>query len=54
MEFLLIVVAVVIVGTLVLAVRHRTPRSMESSISEFERRRDALRPGDDVDEQPRA
>lgn len=60
MEFLLIVVGVALAGVVVLLVRNRTPRSMESSISEFERRRRALEPERDggreppVDEEPRA
>ncbi len=44
MEFLLIVVGVAVVGVAVLLIRNRTPKSMESSISEFERRRRALDP----------
>lgn len=52
MPFLLVALVVAVVGVIVLVVRSREPRSTESGIDDYERRRDALRPPehDDLDE----
>ncbi len=49
MPFLLVALVVVVVGVVVLVFRNREPRSMESGIDAYERRREALRPPDCAD-----